>query len=195
MQPAVTNTPGEPAILTAGIILKGVAGSVGLLITKFWFLIFPIGLGFFIFAKYSKFPRIPGDMSRYVYNKKVYLLSKPEHELFNILVSLFSNQFYVFPQIHLDRIIEHKTPGQSKFGAFHHINQKSVDFVICDKAYIEPLLAIELDDSTHEREDRVQRDATVENILSNAGLPLVRIDIQDRFKSEEIKQRILEAMK
>jgi len=42
-------------------------------------------------------------------------------------------------------VLEHRIKGQDWKAAFRRINGKSVDFVICDKAYIKPLLAIELD--------------------------------------------------
>ena len=54
------------------------------------------------------------------------------------------------------------------------MDRKSVDFVFCDKDYCRPLLAIELDDYSHNREDRKIRDAEVERILQQAQLPLLR---------------------
>jgi hypothetical protein len=100
--------------------------------------------------------------SPYNYKKKDFLMSRAEHEFFDILVEVAGNQYHVFPQIHLSTILDNKVVGQNWRGAFRHIDEKSVDFVICDKAYIKPILAIELDDKTHEREDRKGRDGEVE---------------------------------
>ena len=90
----------------------------------------------------------------YNYKRKDFLMSRAEHEFFDVLIEVVGNQYYVFPQIHLQNILDHKVVGQSYKGAFRHIDEKSVDYVICDKAYIKPLLAIELDDRTHEWESR-----------------------------------------
>lgn len=131
----------------------------------------------------------------YKYTKQNFLISRPEHEFFNILVELFSDQYHIFTQVHLPTIIDHKVPGQDWKPAFSHINGKSVDFVICDKTYIKPLLAIELDDKSHERQDRIERDSEVERMLQEAGMPLIRFENHGNFNTEEIRNRILEKLK
>ncbi len=133
--------------------------------------------------------------SPYNYKKKDFLMSRAEHEFFDILVEVVGNQYYVFPQIHLSTILDNKVVGQNWRGAFRHIDEKSVDFVICDKAYIKPILAIELDDKTHEREDRKGRDGEVERILNESGLVLLRFGNNGSFNKEEIKRLILEKLR
>lgn len=135
------------------------------------------------------------NKSPYNYKKKDFLMSRAEHEFFDILVEVVGNQYYVFPQIHLSTILDNKVVGQNWRGAFRHIDEKSVDFVICDKAYIKPILAIELDDRTHEREDRKGRDGEVERILNESGLSLLRFGNNGSFNTEEIKRSILEKLK
>lgn len=130
----------------------------------------------------------------YNYKRKDFLMSRAEHEIFDILVDITKDQYYVFPQIHLPTILDNKVVGQNWKGAFRHIDEKSVDFVVCDKAYIKPLLAIELDDRTHERDSRKIRDGEVERILSNANLPLLRFDNNGIFNKEEIKRLVLEKL-
>lgn len=111
----------------------------------------------------------------YEYKRKKFFMSAPEHEFFDLLYRAIGHKYRIFAQVHLPTLVDHKITGQDWRGAFRHIDEKSVDFVLCDKSYIAPLLAIELDDSSHEREDRQERDSIVENILSHAGLPLLRI--------------------
>jgi very-short-patch-repair endonuclease len=126
----------------------------------------------------------------YKYNRKAFLISRPEHEFFNILVEILGDKYHIFTQVHLPTILEHKVVGQNWKGAFSHINGKSVDFVICDKAYIKPLLAIELDDKSHERPDRIERDSEVEGMLQEAGMPLLRFENHGNFDKESIKKEI-----
>lgn len=111
----------------------------------------------------------------YEYKRKKFFMSAPEHDFFDLLYRAVGDKYRIFAQVHLPTLIDHKIAGQDWRGAFRHIDEKSVDFVLRDKSYITPLLAIELDDSTHEHEDRQERDSIVENILSRAGLPLLRI--------------------
>lgn len=135
--------------------------------------------------------------SIYRYTKKKYLISRAEHEFYDALVIAVGSDFYIFAQVHLPTLIDHKVKGQNWQGALSHINKKSVDFVLCDKAYISPLLAIELDDKSHLSEDRKQRDNEVERILSEAGVPLLRIENHGSFDANNlamtIKQKLTSA--
>ncbi len=127
---------------------------------------------------------------KYKYLKKEYFMTQPERDCFNALLRTVGNQYHVFPQVHLASVLNHKIRNQSWNGAFRHINQKSVDFVLCDKERIAPILTIELDDRTHERPDRQERDKEVERILSIAGLPLLRL--RHDFIETELPLRIHE---
>ena len=133
--------------------------------------------------------------SQWNYGRKNFIMTRAEHECFNVLIEGLGNEYYIFPQIHLDAIVYPKAGHRNRLYALRHINQKSVDFVICDKAYLRPLLAIELDDSTHDQPDRVARDVIVEAILKNAGIPFYRIKNSSNFDfkklTEEIKQNKL----
>ena len=135
---------------------------------------------------------LPERKRVYKYQRKEFLMSRAEHESFDVLIEIVGDQYYVFPQVHLSALLDHNVVGQNWRGAFSHINGKSVDFVVCDKAYIKPLLAIELDDKTHEREDRVERDGEVERMLNEVGMPLLRIKNHGSFDKEEIKRLIFE---
>jgi hypothetical protein len=87
---------------------------------------------------------------KYRYGRKDFFMNRAEHEFFDILIDELEGKYYVFPQVHLSTILEHRIQGQDWRAAFGWINSKSVDFVICDKVYIKPLLAIELDGRSHE---------------------------------------------
>lgn len=115
------------------------------------------------------------EKKEYKYKKKPFFMTQSESTFYNSLNLAVENKYYIFPQVHLSSIIDNKVKGQNWKAAFKHINQKSVDFVLCDKKYISPKLAIELDDRTHEGEDRIKRDIEVERILKEAKLPLLRI--------------------
>lgn len=130
----------------------------------------------------------------YQYTKKKYLLSKTESDFFKTLENILNNQYYIFPQIHLSSLLDEKVVGQNWKGALSHIQRKSVDYVICDKVYLSPLLAIEFDDSSHQKSDSVKRDTEVERILEEAGIPLLRIPYSDMNNRELIRQELLEIL-
>ncbi len=112
----------------------------------------------------------------YQYRKKDCIMTESEGECFKALFGVVGDKYYIFPQVHLPAFLDHKIKnGQYWQGAFRHIDEKSVDFVLCDKQNLSPKLAIELDDWSHERYDRQERDREVERILKDAGMPLLRI--------------------
>jgi very-short-patch-repair endonuclease len=130
----------------------------------------------------------------YLYKKKPFFLSRAEHECYDALLQAVGNDYLIFAQVHLPTIIDHKVKGQNWRGAFSHINGKSVDFVLCDKAYIAPKLAIELDDRSHERSDRKDRDQEVERVLKTAGVPLLRVDNHGQFNPADLAGQIKVAL-
>lgn len=131
-----------------------------------------------------------GGQRKYEYKQKNFFMTKAEHECYDALVIAVGEKYHIFPQVHLPSIIDNKVVGQNWKGAFRHISQKSVDFVLCDKAYISPKLAIELDDKTHERRDRMDRDEEVERVLKDAKLPLLRLENHGRFNPSELSEKI-----
>ncbi|NMC36289.1 DUF2726 domain-containing protein [Candidatus Beckwithbacteria bacterium] len=148
----------------------------------------------FLRLVFQKFPRTSKSIHTYLYKTRSFFLTKPEHELFDILVKNFGDTYYIFPQVHLSSIFNHKIKGQNWQSALNHIDRKSIDFLFCDKAYIKPILAIELDDSSHQREDRIIRDSEVEQNFENANLPLLRFNSQERFHNEEMFEKIREKL-
>ncbi len=111
----------------------------------------------------------------YEYRKKMCIMTEAEMKCFGILFQAVEDKYYIFPQVHLSSFLDPLAFGRSRYGAFRHINGKSVDFVLCDKRELSPLLVIELDDRSHERQDRRSRDQEVERILKNAKIPILRL--------------------
>lgn len=121
-------------------------------------------------------------------------MTPPENELYSLLETAYGFSYAVFAQMRLSTLVEHKIVGQQWTGALWHIDKKSVDFVLCDKNTREPLVVIELDDSSHLAPRRQQRDRDVASILSSAHLPLVRITQREALSIEEIKNQIAQAL-
>ena len=63
----------------------------------------------------------------------------------------------------------------------NQITQKHVDFLLCDPGSMRPLLGVELDDASHERPNRQDRDIFVDKVFAAAGLPLLRVPVQAAY--------------
>lgn len=157
-------------------IAIGVIIAIGILIT-----LFSEGLG------------ADEEKPKYEYKRRAFFMTKAEHEFYDTLSKAVGNEYLIFAQVHLPTLLDNKVVGQNWRGAFRHISEKSVDFVLCDKVYISPKLAIELDDRTHERPERQERDHEVERMLKNAGMPLLRLN-SNRIDPIELAQKIKESL-
>jgi very-short-patch-repair endonuclease len=69
---------------------------------------------------------------------------------------------------------------------------KHIDFVLCDHDSMEIRLAVELDDRTHQRPKRQERDAFVDSALEAAGIPLLRVKAAGSYDVEHIRQAVEE---
>ena len=127
---------------------------------------------------------------RYKYGLKKSLLTATELGFYKALSRAVGGEYLIVPQVNLSTFLYPKDFGSDKWGALQHINRKSVDFVLCDRTTLEPKVAIELDDYTHERADRIERDTRVEKILKGAGLPLIRIPVAEEYSTDDLTNKI-----
>ncbi len=67
---------------------------------------------------------------------------------------------------------------------------KSVDFIICNRWTLDPVMAIEVDDRSYLALARRQRDAFVDKLFAEVGLPLMRIKAQLAYSENAILRRL-----
>ena len=71
--------------------------------------------------------------------------------------------------------------------ALNGVTAKSVDFVICDVLTLDPVAAIEVDDRSHLLPERQQRDAFVNAVFLEIGLPLMRVKARRAYSVDELR--------
>lgn len=130
----------------------------------------------------------------YRYNRKYVIMTEREQEFYKKLKLVCGDSILIFPQIHLSSLFFHNVKGQNFKLAFRFINRLSVDFVLVDSRNFKTLLAIELDDSTHNEKDRIKRDLIVNDIFKKAHFPLLRVD-SVKIDNEKLKEMIVESIK
>ena len=130
----------------------------------------------------------------YRYNRKYVIMTEREQEFYKKLKLVCGDSILIFPQIHLSSLFFHNVKGQNFKLAFRFINRLSVDFVLVDSRNFKTLLAIELDDSTHNEKDRVKRDLIVNDIFEKANFPLLRV-ASIKIDNAKLKEMILESIK
>lgn len=126
------------------------------------------------------------------YSKKRYLMTRTENEFFKTLERVVGADYYIFPQINLDKIIYTNGHNSYKNPYYNMISRKSIDYLLCDKRDISPVLVIELDDYTHQRVDRQKRDGFVDQVFDRCGIAILHIHSlpQDGELREQIASKI-----
>jgi len=112
------------------------------------------------------------------YKRKDWLLSKAERSFFGVLQQAVGGQggeYLIFAKIRVADLLWMPKGTEGRRSHFNKIQAKHIDFVLCDRESVKPLLAIELDDSSHGRASRQSRDTFVDEALRAAGLPLLRV--------------------
>ena len=148
-------------------------------------------LGFLFRLFGDKAPAKPGES--FPYRLRDDFLSSAEASFYRVLVPAVGQQFTVFAKIRLADVFFVTRPNEN-VAARNRISSKHVDFLLCDPQTLKPVLGIELDDSSHGREDRQKRDAFVEAAFAAAGLPLLRVSVQRGYNPQELAQKIADAV-
>lgn len=126
------------------------------------------------------------------YQKKDSLLTEAEKQLFAILQQLVGERYLIFSQVSLLEILFPIVGLSSRlrYSAHNRIQAKHIDFLLCEKETTRPLVAIELDDSSHYRADRIARDDFLNEAFKSAGLPLLHIKTSSHYNPERVLAEI-----
>ena len=112
------------------------------------------------------------SQNRIRYSKKDCLLTELEKRYYQEFTEILGSRYIVLPQINLATVINKESAG------FRTELFRNIDFGVFDKN-LTPLLLIEINDPSHNREDRIERDESVRKICKKARLPLVTFWTKD----------------
>lgn len=85
-------------------------------------------------------------MSNTKYRPRKRLMDNTEKKCFQLLIELFGNKFYVIPQVELLALLNYRVGTQDYRQARGFIENKTVDFVLCNKRDVRPICAVKLYD-------------------------------------------------
>jgi len=126
------------------------------------------------------------------YRRKDYLLTKGERAFFDVLAQAVDHdRFHLFAKVRLGDLLRIEKGTGRYQSYFNRIQSKHVDFLLCDRANVRPVLAIELDDHAHRTKSKTrERDDFVDRALDAAGLPLLRIRAAATYDAGELRRAI-----
>ena len=153
-----------------------------------------VGLYLFIVEFINK-KKEPEEKDLSVYERKPYLFdANSEFNLYKVLVELYGDKYYIFPQINYSHLIQpRKTTWEEERKYRSRIDRKSADFVFCDKERIVPKLIIELDGSAHNLKSKQTRDEFIDELTKIVDLPILHLktsNVNKEFIKEEISKKL-----
>ncbi|RIK67137.1 MAG: hypothetical protein DCC65_07920 [Planctomycetota bacterium] len=122
------------------------------------------------------------------------LLTKGEAAFFGPLQEAVGHVFQVMCKVRVADILTCSDADWRRgFGAA--ISQKHLDFVLCEPRTTRIILAIELDDRSHELKCRQQRDRFLNQTLRAAGIRLLRVKARARYSSDIIRRLVFACLR
>lgn len=127
-----------------------------------------------------------------IYKEKQFLLTPTELDFFNVLKKSVVNNETVFAKVRQADIVEvvQKSKNSGFWKAFNRISQRHVDFVLCDSKTSQPLIIIELNDKSHQKQDRMKRDMELRETINDTNIKLVEIPASSSYAVNEIQTAI-----
>ena len=120
------------------------------------------------------------------YVSKEFLLSKGELAFYEVLRRSVPSGVGIAMKVRLADVIG-CSGAAWKEGYGGKITQKHLDFVLFDANSTRILSAIELDDRSHRRSDRVERDQFLDQAMAAAGVLLVRIPAAASYDPKRLR--------
>ena len=117
------------------------------------------------------------------------ILTAAEQSFFQVLRRSLPEEQIACPKVSLkDLFVVSTNDARQRVHWRNRIDQKHIDFLVCDARTLEPLAGIELDDSSHARASRQQRDDFVNRVFGASQLPLLRIPVRQGYTPTELSQ-------
>jgi len=121
------------------------------------------------------------------------LLTDNEWKLYEILRPLAEEAgLLLLIKMRLADIMQVKKETKEYMKAFNRIKAKHTDFLLCDPDTLEVVMGIELDDVSHNRTERMERDEFVDGAYDACGIPLLHV--WNPITKDELRKLMMEVI-
>jgi hypothetical protein len=118
------------------------------------------------------------------------LFTPAERSFLGVLENAVGDRFRVFGKVRIADVINVNSASNRTWqSAFNRISAKHFDFVVCEKSTTRVVCAVELDDKSHRRRARVERDELVVAVCNKSGLPLLRVQAQAAYNISDVSAK------
>lgn len=140
------------------------------------------------------FPRLFGR-SGPVYARRETLFTAAELRFLETLRRALPEGLEIFGKVRVADVLQpvEKLDPKAWRSAFVRITGKHLDFVLCHRETGHLICAIELNDRSHARPDRQERDRFIVQACAEAGFPLLIVAAARSYNADELREQILAA--
>lgn len=126
------------------------------------------------------------------YVRREALFTPAERAFLVVLDKVAGERYRVFGKVRVADVLDVKPMRDRRawWRAFTRISSKHFDYVLCDPADLSVVAVIELDDRSHQRPDRVERDAFIDEACQTAELPLLRVPARRTYVQRELREQL-----
>lgn len=125
------------------------------------------------------------------YTARPFLMTPVERNVYKVLEKAYGDRYRIFCQVRVVDIIQ---PNEIKYhpksreylSLFRQLSQWHFDYVLCHRDDFRVFCALELDDASHKRLDRVKRDRIINQACKVSGVTLKRLKVNHGEKKIEV---------
>ena len=159
---------------------------------SFFWLILVLALVFALKIISGFIPSFKTSTRSYEYVPQYALFSDGELAFLEVLRAVVPKTHTIMGKVRFADIV---TPaphykGKEYMSAFNSISSKHVDFVLCERVTYRIDAILELDDKSHTLAKREKRDAFLDKVLPDAGIPVVHFKASAHYDHQQIREAI-----
>lgn len=136
-------------------------------------------------------PRYERQLDDFPYQLQEHFLTPAELTFWKVIRPIVGDRAVICSKVRLGDIFSVEVEDRSTYLGYNNkVNRKHVDFLLCAAETMRPLVGIELDDSSHQRDARQARDTFVDGVFAAADLPLLHIAVKRTYSLSELEAQL-----
>ncbi|GAB3011941.1 DUF2726 domain-containing protein [Bowmanella dokdonensis] len=136
--------------------------------------------------------KLNGDSLAFPFKKRSNLFTPVERSFLELLESAVGSQYRIICRVKLSDIVSLRQGTDKKVGrnSMLRASSRHLDFVLCDKQDMSPVVAVDLVHQQGKEGYKSQRDWFVSSSLDAARIPHLRIKVKSGYSAQEIRECI-----
>jgi hypothetical protein len=114
-------------------------------------------------------------------------MTKAEISFYHCIKKELTDEHAIFTKVRMEDIIQVKKGIKNEWSWRGKIKSRHIDFLICDANTGKIQRAIELNDSTHNRNKQKERDIFVKKAFDSAGIKLLTMTCKKEYSRKDIE--------